>query len=384
MSNLNEQVEVSTLDGPRPARIEERDDLIAMVNLIFRTSAGREPTIATDYPHVYAPANLENVMVVSDRSVGNGGKVVASTGVWASDTRVGNASLRVGGINCVGTLQEYRRHGLGSQVVQAAQAKMRELGCHVGLLGTRIMNWYRRLGWEAAGGVRSYRLNRGNIGLLPPLATGAGYRFADAGEDEIAAEIVRLRNQDLLGATRSVESFRQLYMASKSPQILLAESEGKALSYLIVRENLVMEWGGDAQSVAGLVRSHFESLDDPAASTSQRNNAAGPATLQTLTLPAPTWHHPLVTLLDGVRMPYATEYLGMMYVVDPRPILDAYALSSVDVETVGDEFRLHYGGEDMKLTRNQLAKLYFGPERIANFAAELFPLPFWQWNLEKV
>jgi hypothetical protein len=318
--------------------------------------------------------------------------------VWASETRVDNARLRVGGINCVGTLQEYRRHGLGSQVMEAAQAKMRDLGCHVGLLVTGITNWYRKLGWEEAGGVRSYRLNRGNIRLLPPLSTGVSYRFAEAGDEEAAAEVVRLRNQDLLGATRSVASFRQLHAARKSPQILLAEAEGVAISYLLVRENFVMEWGGNAQSVAGLVRSYFETLDDPALSTSQRNSAAGPVALQNLTLPTPIsffsskharkkvhpWQHPLVTLLDAVCIPYATEYLGMMYVVDPRPILDAYGLSAVEVETEGDEFILRYGDERVKLTRNQLAKLFFGPERISNFAADLFPLPFWQWILEKV
>jgi hypothetical protein len=268
--------------------------------------------------------------------------------------------------------------------MQAAQAKMRDLGCHAGLLVTGIMNWYRRLGWEEAGGVRSYRLNRGNIGLLPPLSAGLRCHFADAGEDPVAAEIVHLRNQDQLGATRTVERFRQLYAARRSPQILLAESEGVAISYILVRENFVMEWGGNAHSVAGLVRSYFETFDDPAASTSQRNEAGRPVSLQTLTLSTPTWPHPLVTLLDAVRIPYATEYLGMMYVVDPQPILDAYGLSAVDVERVDDEFVLHSRGEHVKFTRNQLAKLFFGPEQISNFAADIFPLPFWQWILEKV
>lgn len=387
---MNEQIADGTLDGPRPARLEEREDLIGMVNLIFRIAAGREPTIGRDWPHVYTPSNLENVMVVSDPS--QGGKVVASTGVWASETRVGDAILRVGGINCVGTLQEYRRHGLGSQVMQAAQARMSELDCHAGLLVTGIMNWYRKLGWEEAGGVRSYRLNRGNIGLLPPLATGIRCRFAtvnetvneEAEEDEVAAQVVRLRNQDRLGATRTLEGFRQLYAARRSPQIVLAESEGVAIAYILVRENLVLEWGGNAQSIAALVRIYFETLDDPETSTSQRNEAGRPAALQNLTLMTPTWQHPLLTLLDAVRLPYATEYLGMLFVVDPRRILDAYALSSVKVERVGNEFVLEYKGERAQFTRNQLAKLFFGPERISNFATDLFPLPFWQWILEKV
>ena len=58
----------SSFEGPRPARLEERDDLIAMINYVFRVSVGREPTIGTDWSHVYAPANLANVSVVVERN----------------------------------------------------------------------------------------------------------------------------------------------------------------------------------------------------------------------------------------------------------------------------------------------------------------------------
>jgi ribosomal protein S18 acetylase RimI-like enzyme len=405
-------------EGPRPARLEERDQLIDMVNVVFRLSVGREPTIATDWPHVYAPANLENVMVVSDQ-----GRLVASAGVWANDIRVGDVALRVGGINCVGTLQEYRRHGLGSQVMEAAQSKMAELGCHAGLLVTGISNWYRRLGWDDAGCVRTYRLNRGNIALLPRLPDGLRIRFTEVSasraeqesKKEAITEALRLHNSAQLGAVRTAEGFRQLLAAKKNPRIVLAESESvsapvagqeakpaTASAYLLLRDHSVVEWAGPAEIVAGLVRACFERLDDPAASTSQRDSGDGPALLRTLTLTAPGWQHPLVALLDRARIPHTIEYLGMIYVVDPQALLDAYGLSSicsvsspaslagtsrVDVAhmaTAGQEFVLTYKGESTKFSHNQLAKLFFGPERITDFAADIFPLPFWQWNLEKV
>jgi predicted acetyltransferase len=368
---------------------------------------GREPTIATDWPHVYAPANLENVMVVSEQ-----GRLVASTGVWANDIRVGDVALRVGGINCVGTLQEYRRHGLGSQVMEAAQSKMAELGCHAGLLVTGISNWYRRLGWDDAGWVRTYRLNRGNIALLPRLPDGLRIRFAEVStseaeqesKKEVITEVLRLHNSAQLGAVRTAEGFRQLLAAKKNPRIVLAESAEQSTpsAYLLLKDPSVVEWAGPAEIVAGLVRACFERLDDPAASTSQRDSGDGPALLRTLTLTTPGWQHPLVTRLDHARIPHTIDYLGMIYVVDPQAILNAYGLSSIcsvsslasmagtsmadtdHVEAKGQEFVLTYREESAKFSRNQLAKLFFGPERITEFAADIFPLPFWQWNLEKV
>jgi GNAT superfamily N-acetyltransferase len=376
MTAMDDQVEAHALEGPRPARTEERDAIIEMVNIVFRVSRGREPTIGSDWPHVYEPSNLENVLVVTDQ-----GRMVASTAVWASEVMSGSARIRVGGINCVGTLFEYRRHGLGAQLMAAAQQKMRELGCHVGVLDTGITNWYRRMGWERAGVMYSYHFDRGNIGLLPKLPLPLRARLA--GEEAIA-DVVRLHNLQATGATRTEEKFRQLIQAKKMPQIYVAESEGVPSAYLLLEDHLIWESAGPAEIVAGLVRSCFEMLDDPSASTSQRNDAYAPATFQTLILSTPGWQHPLVTLLDPMRIPFNTNYLGMLYMMDAQGILDAYGHSSIRVEAKGNEYLLRYKESSVQLNQNQITKLFFGPERVSHFADEIFPLPFWQSEIEKV
>jgi predicted acetyltransferase len=401
------------LDGPRPAHLDERDELLAMVNDVFRVSVGRAPTIASDWPHVYAPQNLANVLVVTDRAAGAAGKIVASTGVWASDVVIGDVRLRVGGINCVGTLPDYRRHGLGSLVMAAAQQRMRDLGCQVGLLGTGIMNWYRRMGWEDGGMQRAYRLNRGNIGLLPPLRAELKSHSVplnqeeSAPADDLLGRLVQLHHDQRMGALRDVARFRQLLTARRIERIVWAESKtegaGVPLAYVLLHEHEVVEWAGAAGDVAGLVRATFEALDDPTASTSRRipdtptTTLAGsanrePRPLRTLLLDTPGWQHPLVNLLDAARIPYESDYVGMLYVVEPQAILDAYGLAEVRVETAEEvagesgnvRFRLTAGEDHITLDRRQLTKLFFGPERISDVAAKHFPLPFWQWGLERV
>ena len=340
------------LEGPRPAQLHERDELIAMINFVFRLSAGRPPTIATDWAHVYGPENLANVMVVCDPQKSGDtragiGNLVASTGVWASDVVADNAMLRVGGINCVGTLPEYRRQGLGAQLMDAAYQTMRDLGCEVGLLSTGITNWYRRKGWEEAGSTRTYRFNRGNIALLPQLAEGQRVRFANLAEGDgaegdsvetnaIIAQTIRIYNKARLGARRTTTSFRQLTRARQVERVVLLEAESGVVAYLLLHENAVVEWAGAAEAITALVRATFESLDHPQASTSQRaadrTAEHGPIALRSLSLQTPGWGHPLVHLLDKARFPFSSDYLGMLIVIDPQAILDAYGITAVQVK----------------------------------------------------
>jgi predicted acetyltransferase len=406
LSQANGEVKAGEvhLEGPRPARLEEREELLAMINSVFRIDAGRQPTIASDWAHVYAPHNLANISVMRDAGTG---KLVASTGVWVCDVVMGAATLRVGGINCVGTLPDYRRHGLGSRVMMAAQERMRELGCQVALLGTGIMNWYRRLGWEEAGLWRSYRLNRGNVGLLPPLRPGLKLRVVEltpyqpeAGtwwQGGLPEALLALYRQARMGAPRSAAEFRQRLAARSFSRIFVAEeagTEGRVAAYLLLHPYGVLEWAGRAEDVAALARAAFEALDDPQASTSRRASEPGSAFLRTLSLQTPGWSQPLTELLDRLRIPFESQYLGMLYVIDPQAIVTAYGLAGVEITPLAGDgpedelenrrYRVRVGPSETTLDRRQLTKLLFGPERVSDVGSDLFPLPLCQWFLEQV
>lgn len=397
--------EIPGFEGPRPARRAERGQLLEMVNYVFRVSRGLPATIAEDWPHVYEPENLANVIVVCERGdTGNGqgrddvpAKIVASTGVWACDVVLGGAMLRVGGINCVGTLPDYRRHGFGSQVMLAAHQTMRDLGCQVGLLSTGITNWYRRLGWEEAGSQRNYHLNRGNVQLLPLLRPGLRVRMVELNRtgdrtgshtgslDTASLEAAaRLHDAQRMGAVRTPERFRQLIVARQIQRIAFAETEEGAVAYLLLHEHSVLEWAGPAPLVAALLRAVFERLDDPNASASQRATGEERAPLRTLTVQMPGWQHPLAQMLDARRIPYNADYVGMVLLLDPQAVLDAYGIENVRVEAAGELYLVHSERGTLTLDRQQLTKLFFGPERVSDNEPHHFPLPFWQWRIDRV
>ncbi len=362
------------LEGPRPARPGERTAVLELVNSVFRTAAGKEPTIESDWPHVYDTGNLENVLVIADQ-----GRLVASTGVWPNDIRLGNVTLRAGGINCVGTLPEYRRLGLGGRLMQAAQAHMAHLGCHVGLLSTDIFNWYRAFGWERAGIVHTYRFDRANIGLLPCLP--AAVRQRSAGEDE-AALLCDLHNAGCLGGIRTPSLMRRL-LVRRPFRAFVAERNGRPSAYVLLRDDRVFEWGGDAAEVAGLIRACFEAADNPTASTSTRA-VDGQAHNFQLRVVAPAAGHPLTSLLAQTRVPLQVDYAGMLYVVDPAALLAAFGCDSIQVRADGDLFEIAAEDGRARLSRSQLAKLFFGPEQVTPLGQNVSPLPFWQWELERV
>lgn len=377
------------LEGPRRARLAERDELLAMIDYIFRTSVGRPPSIGRDWAHVYTPENLGNVAVIRDPAAG---KLVASTGVWACDVVVGEARVRVGGINTVGTLPDYRTRGLGSQVVLAAHEIMRDLGCHVGLLSTGIADWYRRMGWEEAGEERSYRMDGAALEQLPTLAAGESMRVVAWPSDEaeqLLDDVLRVYHAARLGAPRTLEGLRMRLTARRIQQIVAAERDGQLAAYLFVLDNEVVEWAGPAATVAGLVRAYYEGV---AAGTvaPTGDDTTEPALI------TPGEPHPLVTRLDAAGIAYSRSHLGMLYLVDPQAVLTAYGINAIQADPAGEEmFTLRSTGADasrrITLDRKALTRLFFGPVDASDDAKAaqdlfpgLFPLPFWQWYLEMV
>ncbi len=364
------------LEGPRPARVEDQGAILDTIDFVHRTSVGRSPSMARDYPHVYASGNLKNVFVIEA-----GEKVVCSTGVWVNEVQLGGTRLRVGGINSVATLPGFRKRGLGAAVMQAAHARMREMGCHVGLLGTDISNWYRRLGWEYGGIERSYRLDRGNIGLLPTLPQDIA---CEAFKEEMAEEVLAVHHADRLGGIRTPGLFDQLLSAKKISNAVVARKDSEVIAYLLTRGQTAVEWGGPAAVVAGLVQAWFEDLADPASSTSTRDADFRPVGLVGLTVTTPGGGHPFITVLEDLGIPYSTGYVGMILLIDPQEVLKAFGHRDIVVFEEKGRVGLARGDESDTLTRNELVKLFLGPERVSSFAGDVFPLPFYQWVLEHV
>jgi predicted N-acetyltransferase YhbS len=369
-TNALAQERAVPLSVPRQATPDDLPAICQMLDSVFSTER-RSVSLAKSYPHIYSPDNAANILIVT-----SGDQVVSALSLWPNEVQVGPARLRVAGLNCVATLPEYRRHGLATHLMRAAVTRMLALRCHLGLVSAMIPNFHRRGGWELAGRMRTYQINRGNVSMLPKLPD---KMYVEGATETTIDEAYGIYCQHATGALRSHETFRRLLRSRHVSELLVARTVEQGVAYLLAAGQRVIEWGGAPLIVASLVRTWFSRLDEIA----RKKGEEGPSTIDSVSLVSPP-QHGLVDLFNQLGIPCSVNYLRMMLPLDPQGILRAYALDNISVRETSGAFTLTSKTQEVTLDRTAVTKLLFGPERITDFAGDLFPLPFWQWPLDCV
>jgi GNAT superfamily N-acetyltransferase len=366
-------------DGPRACDPYELPLVMDLVNLVMRvlnTPAGqptRWPTFGWDYPHIYHPGNIENIRVVA-----RDGRIATTIGIYSTPVRTPRGMLMVGGINAMATHPDFRRHGLGAAVLADAEAKMRADGHQIGLLGTRIQDWYRKMDWETAGEQWQFALDRGNVEFLPDPA---GLEVIDEWRPHVAA-LCALRDAEGIGANRDARLWT-LLAERRLRRVFVALRDGRPIAYAGVGGAGVTEYAGPAEVVASLIRAVFARLDDTSVHTSERPPGQR-ATLE-LGVTTPVADDGLPSILSRLGLPRTLAYQGMIKILDAPGLFSALGLTpEVSLDRVGAGWRVGHCGRHHDLTDRQLVKLVFGPERFVDFASDLFPVPFYQWPVDHV
>jgi GNAT superfamily N-acetyltransferase len=365
-------------DGPRACGPWDLAGVLDLANLVLRTlgtppgGPPRRPTIGYDYTHIYHPDNLDNIRIIC-----RDGVVVSSAAIYPNTVRTPRGEIRVGGINAVVTHPDFRRYGLATAVMEDAAAKMRADGLHVGLLGTGIVDWYRKLAWELAGRQQRFLLDRGNIAFLP---LSDGLDVTDEWRS-CAEELCALHNAEPIGAARSLSLFT-LLAARKLSRLFVARRGGRVVAYAGVGGTAVREYAGAPEDVAALLRAVFACLDNPDARTSERS--PGQRSTITMSVTTPAAEEGLPGLLQERGIPSAMEYHGMLLISDAPALFDALSLRDMTLERRDPGWRLCHDSHSLDVTERELVKLVFGPERWPGFAAGIFPVDFYQWPLDHV
>jgi len=363
------------VDGPRACRGHELPMVLDLGNLVMRVDAGRPPTYGRDWPHVYSPANLANVRVLF-----RGGELASSIAIFPTTVRTGAAELRVGGINGVVTRPDLRKQGAAGLVLRDCHRKVREDGCDLALLSTVIVDWYRRFGWELGALQRTFALDRNTIRYLPTLPD---LEVAVAGVADLDALGV-LHEREPLGARRAADPW-PILLGRPRVKAYVARRLGEVVAYTVLSGDAVIETGGPGDLAAALVAELYRRHDDPDVSTSTYERGRPPRvpTLR-LQVHAPPLDDGLGAFLQRLGVPAQLDYLGMIRVVNARQLLGKLAPRVVVERDDEDEVTLRDGQEWLSLSRRDLVKLCFGPERITPFASDVLPAPFYQFPMDRV
>ena len=367
------------VDGPRACREEELLELVDLVNYVFRVSRGQPPSIWTDYPQIYNTENLEYVRIIKAD-----GAIRASVGMYPSDIAVGDTVLSSAGINCTTTHPDWRRRGFGGQLMRDAYEVAKDNGADLVHLAPGVPEWYRRYDLEYGGSLYTYHLDRGNVDVLPEIEE------ADvaAGFDEYVEQIHAIHSAERIGNIRTLEQTK-VVLPRVPAELYVALIEGRVKAYIFVRTNneLCIEHGGPARLVAGLVRAVFHMRDrvNEGLSSSKRDEERSVAVLNPrLSLQTSPQHTELVSLLEGLGMPVERKAWHMIYLTDPARLFRKLGLDDIAVDETEGFFTLQRGRRKESFSRRRLVKLFFGPERVSDIAADKLPIPLYTPNTDHV
>ncbi len=176
----------------------------------------------------------------------------------------------------------------------------------------------------------------------------------------------------------------RILLDTRQPLTLLAEQGEQLLGFVRTVRRRVVEYAGEVEAVAALVRATFERLDDPSVSTSDRDNRNEPVLDARLWVVSPACGTPLSQYLDERGIPRSRSYLGMTRVIDAAGLLEAFGLHGAAVTAEGDTITVGYRGETATLDVRMLAKLLLGPERVLPLWTDLLPGWFYVWPWDRV
>jgi GNAT superfamily N-acetyltransferase len=362
---------VNSYDGPRGCKPEELDELLELVNQVFRTSQGKPPSIQTNYPQIYRVSNLENIRVVRID-----GAIRASVSNSPREIAAGSHTLKAIGVNCTTCHPDWRKRGLGAMLMKDTADRAAETGCDLVNLSAGYPEWYRCFDYEDGGCLLTYTLNRGNVDLLPALD---GHEV-DSGFERYLDALHEIHSRERWGVVRSREDER-LVLAKEPAEIFVAIRNSRVVAYAYYRtkSRILMEHGGLAEVVGGLVREVFHRVDAETAgiSTSTRDSSFTPLLEAEIYLEANPLQPKLMSLLDRFAFPVVRSAWNMLYLVDPVGLIGKLGPGDLEVQEQKGLFFLCRGDREERFSRRQMVKVLFGPERVTDICGDQLPIPIY-------
>jgi GNAT superfamily N-acetyltransferase len=189
-------------------------------------------------------------------ALGEGEKAVSACGTLVREFHMGGVTVRGGLIGSVSTSPERQGQGLGTRLLIEAEAALQQQGCAFALLWAEDPHFYLSRGYCPLGGEDDFSIPTTLRSVLPRATGARPFRLEDA------AGIHALYERHFTRLGRRVEETTAL-LECPGMQTLVLEEEGTIRAYTCMGRggdltDAIHEWGGEAEDVLGLVRSHLE------------------------------------------------------------------------------------------------------------------------------
>jgi len=251
------------MEGPRGTKKGEFNQVLKLVNYVFRESSNRVPNMGKWYPLLFNEDNLENMRIIIEDN-----KPVSHIGISECEITVYGCKTKIGSIGSVCTYPEYRKRGFASLLLEDSMKKLNEDEVDIMLVsGGRGL--YKRAGCIEAGRVYNFKIlenelekfNTQQVEILP-------YK------EEDLENIVKVYQRESVRFFRSLEDFERILNTGaamdREAEILTIHKEDNFSGYLAVqppekgkgkRVSKIAEYSGVRGAIVNAVRCVFDRYD---------------------------------------------------------------------------------------------------------------------------
>lgn len=220
----------------RPCMPAELPALVGLLDEEFIFSKGRSLSLAQRLPTALYAGNCPNILVAC-----HGGEITAAIVIKRFDWIAPERSWRGAMIGMVYTRPVERGKGLASQLLRAAEQRLRADGTAFAVLWTAQPDFYRRLGWTSA-----------DCGVFGTYVSAGGATARCSPGDADAIETLRLRSPGAHIA-RDSASYGTLPPPARRLELLASpDGESYAIYGVQADRDYVYEFGGTASGYAAL------------------------------------------------------------------------------------------------------------------------------------
>jgi len=374
------------MEGPRGTRKEEFDQVLKLVNYVFRESNNQPPDMEERYPFLFNEDNLENLRIILEDN-----RPVAHIGISEAEITVYGCRTKIGSIGSVCTYPQYRGRGFATLLLENTIKKLDDDGADV-MLVSGEGGLYKRAGCTEAGRVHKFRIseddlkrfNAKNVEVFPY-------------EEKNLENIVRVYQKEKVRFFRPLEDFKRiltagLAMDDREAEILTIHKAHEFLGYLAVqipgekkgeeKVSNVAEYSGIRRAILGAVKSIFDRYD-----------------IEELSFNIPFHDAEFIYALREKGFKSRIENIpGTMKIINFPRLMDRFHLyieerlgkrraDLIRFNQEKDRFTIGFGGEEFNTDARGLAQIVFGASgeekkkimpgkgKITKILADIFPLP---------
>ena len=373
------------MEGPRGTRKEEFDQVLKLVNYVFRESNNQPPDMEKRYPFLFNEDNLENLRIILKDN-----RPISHIGISEAEITVYGCRTKIGSIGSVCTYPQYRGRGFATLLLENTIKKLDDDGADV-MLVSGEGGLYKRAGCTEAGRVHKFRISGDDLKKFHAK----NVKVFPCKEKNLE-NIVRVYQKERVRFFRPLEDFKKILTTGlamdRKAEILTVHKANEFLGYLAVqipgekegkeRISNVAEYSGIRRAILGATKPIFDRYDIEELSFNIPFHDAEfiyalkkkgfksrieniPGTLKIINFPR---------LMDRFR-PYIEERL------------DKKTSDLIRFNQEKDRFTIGFGKEEFNTDARGLAQIVFGTHgekekeitpkkgKITKILREIFPLP---------